>query len=670
MTTTLPHALPQICSLLQRTCFVVLALMSFSLVARAQVSTTSGKTPAGVAAGAPAGSYNLTGFENVNLYSGNLNFSLPLLKIGGRGSASTSINLTVNSIRWQMERVDEWTGTQSGAGGGPRPKFQRDEGHYFSPIEINVLDWGQFFLDQWIRDPRGLPPDYFPGNLTQPFYGNYIPPPPPDLSPMTNAGGGGGISYMMPTPAQWGGLRAGYGPGVLQGRWMGKGHGSPYSSHTTLLRFTFTAADGTEYELRDTEHGGAPVTASGLYNINRKKTFKSADGISVIFISDQDVMEPYASRIELYVYPTGYLLMADGSRYRVEEGLVKWIRDRHGNMLFFTYGTNINDDKSYNKVIKIKDSLGREVDIAYDIVPQASAPHITFDEIRFRSFGGSSYQYIKIWKDKLENTLRSDSTLKSYQQLFPGGTGDAAGVLYNPGGVVSAVELPDGRRYHMRYNSYGEMARVVLPTGGAIEYDYNLFEPQGQTWSGLFDGMTIYRRVSRRRVYASGTGAPESIQYYKPRYSGDGSATNEWKTDVVVEQRDLRNGGDVLVSFEKHYFYGYPVVALAPRQGSPNYFYPDWKEGKEYKAETFEVVNGVATVPLKSVENVWDKRADIPWAWTGPAHTAPAVDPRIIATKTRLLDSAQMMMQEISYSNENTITSSRPESSVTVCRAS
>src|SRR5262245_17692003 len=54
-------------------------------------SVTDGATPAGLKPGAPAGSYVLSGFDNINPYNGNLNFSLPLLKIGGRGSAGYTI---------------------------------------------------------------------------------------------------------------------------------------------------------------------------------------------------------------------------------------------------------------------------------------------------------------------------------------------------------------------------------------------------------------------------------------------------------------------------------------------------------------------------------------------------------------------------------------------------
>lgn len=56
----------------------------------------------------------------------------------------------------------------------------------------------------------------------------------------------------MPTPTAWEDVRVGCGPGVLQGRWMGRKSGGTYPNftYTNLLRFTFTASDGREYELR------------------------------------------------------------------------------------------------------------------------------------------------------------------------------------------------------------------------------------------------------------------------------------------------------------------------------------------------------------------------------------------------------------------------------------
>ena len=73
-------------------CLVVL-MLGLSVSTQAQdSSTTSGTTPLGIAKGAPAGSYALSGFESVNPYNGALNFRLPLLHVGG-SALGTQYNL-------------------------------------------------------------------------------------------------------------------------------------------------------------------------------------------------------------------------------------------------------------------------------------------------------------------------------------------------------------------------------------------------------------------------------------------------------------------------------------------------------------------------------------------------------------------------------------------------
>jgi hypothetical protein len=64
-------------------------------------SLTDGMTPTGIAPGAPAGSFPLSGFDNINPYNGGLNFSLPLLTIKGRGGAGYTMILPIEQ-RWRM----------------------------------------------------------------------------------------------------------------------------------------------------------------------------------------------------------------------------------------------------------------------------------------------------------------------------------------------------------------------------------------------------------------------------------------------------------------------------------------------------------------------------------------------------------------------------------------
>jgi hypothetical protein len=67
----------------------------------------SGTTPLGAAPGAPAGSYPLSGFENVNLYNGSLSFHLPLVQFGGRGGTQVPLVLPIEQKfvvkRWLIE---------------------------------------------------------------------------------------------------------------------------------------------------------------------------------------------------------------------------------------------------------------------------------------------------------------------------------------------------------------------------------------------------------------------------------------------------------------------------------------------------------------------------------------------------------------------------------------
>src|SRR6266436_2343156 len=108
-----------------RVCGLVFLLLPVSQ-ARAQ-SATDGMTPSGLSPGAAAGSYGLSGFDNVNLYNGNLNFSMPLLGIGGRGGAQTQTRLTLDSVHWVVEGNDTdgytlnpnwWEGIRPGYGPG------------------------------------------------------------------------------------------------------------------------------------------------------------------------------------------------------------------------------------------------------------------------------------------------------------------------------------------------------------------------------------------------------------------------------------------------------------------------------------------------------------------------------------------------------------------------
>src|SRR5580765_1775569 len=407
---------------------LILGTIMLGQISIMAITILDGTTPAGFAPGSPAGSYALSNIESVNLFNGNLNFTLPLLKSDGRGGADSGIVLPIAS---------RWT---------------------------NFYDPGIFNQD---GSPR-----YF--NPTPKY--NWSP-------------------YMQ--------FKPGYGPGtlLLRGEDILIGPCNDGQTRQNRYRLTFTAQNGTEFELRDTIFGGAPLTyQTGPPACNngplpsRGRTFITADGTAATFVSDSDIpvysgfSANWQSR-ELY----GILSFRDGTQYRVDNGLVTWIRDRNGNTNSYAY-TN-------DRVTLITNSIGRQTTIEYGV--NDVAPYGLCDRITFKGVGGQ-VRIIRVSYSQLGETLAPGFSLKTLDQLFPPlspNNGPPHSQIFN-GGVVSSVWLPDDgattRRYRFFYNSYSEIARVELPTGGAYEYDWeggafdrcNIRYPQGE----------ILRRVKERRV--------------------------------------------------------------------------------------------------------------------------------------------------------------------------
>ncbi len=196
----------------------VIVSMSAVLTVRAQSSATDGATPAVLQPGAPAGSYALSGLDNVNLYNGNLNFRLPLGSVIGRGEAATPIMLPIER-KWRVVDL----------------QFPQSDG------SVNHL--------------------YMPGS------------------------------------GLWKSLPALYNPGTVEGRRAAYevftcADNTPVFSQT-LTRLTFTAADGTEFELRDTLTNGRPgsTMCNYLNPQSRGTVFVTADGTAATFISDQTIYD-------------------------------------------------------------------------------------------------------------------------------------------------------------------------------------------------------------------------------------------------------------------------------------------------------------------------------------------------------------------------------------------
>lgn len=506
---------------------------AFAISVSAQGST-DGRTPLALERGAPAGSYPLSDFENVNLFNGGLNFSMPLMKVGSRGATSFPIMLRINQ-KWTVNK--EINPGHSAFHFGHSTWWSEDEG----PITFSIGG---------VRIRRGL---------------------------LKNSGG------------------------ILK----------------SLTRITFTAPDGTEYELRDAATGGQPYSGYGL---NRGKIFVSADGAAATYISDTDVVDGQYYDDDSAPYPAnGYLLLRDGTRFRIEQNLITWLRDSNGNKVTFTYSS------PYNALSSITDSLNRQITFTYGV----TAGSETYDQISYKGFGGAP-RTVKVGHAYRSQAMRSDLTAPS--PLFPGLTG----VDNSNPTVVNFIELPDGRRYQIQYNGYAEIARIVLPTGGAIEYDWAAGLSDGAT-SGLIQtgDWYVYRRVVERRVYP--TGASGSSYETKSTYSRPESTT--WNTGYIVV--DQYNSSNTLLARTLHYFYGSAKASFDQKATD----YAAWQDGKEYKTEVY-ASNG--TTLLSKTDSTFEQRAAVSW-WTGSSASAPPNDVRQTEMVSTIADANLVSKRTFGY---------------------
>ncbi len=499
--------------------------------------------------------------------------------------------------------------------------------------------------------------------------------------PLLSIGGRGGASHtiMLPIERKWmvektvineytwtipidgrpEEIKPGYGPGVMAWRFGGSLGATPcptppgwnpedpwedYRHYAGLMRLSFIGPDGTETEFRDIAIGGQ-AQSTGMYcegnpGFNRGKVFVSVDGSGTTFISDLNIHDyvMVGSTPEGYGV-VGHMYLRDGTVYRFD-GTVSWIRDRNGNKISFQYD-------AYQRVTSITDSLNRQVTIVYDY--NEGGAYGVCDKIIFKGFNGTygTTRVLRVSKTPLASALRSGYSLTTAYNLFPTLFGDGIN-NYNPT-VVSSVWLPDAdgitRRYQFQYNSHGELARVVLPTGGAFEYDFGGGTTDTASGAGVIGGYPqhqIYRRVHERRVYDNGSNLTSRATYSLPETQGVGGAISTVGY-VTVQQFDASNN---LLAKSKHYFQG-PGAAPSLSQ-LPNLLTP-LSHGREYQTDLIDT-NG--TTVLRRSVSTWSPGTPI------ASNSSVDINYRVTQTVNTLEPSSANLVskQTFSYDQYNNIT--------------
>ena len=529
-----------------RICHVIALLLFLTVGAWAQTNeyhSTDGTTSPGIQPGSPAGSYALSDFASIDLYTGKLNFNLPLIKAGGRGKVSHSISLRIQQ-NWHVE-VLECDVPDCGS-------FTR----YFTPIP----NW-------WVSNSN----KYLPGQMLIRHSGVYTQ----------------GTCPTSAFPAD------------------------------VMTRLTFVDQNGAEMEFVDTNADGEPKAFSscGATGYNRGTTWRSVDGQSATFISNSAI---YDQKTIYATEASGTLILRDGTRYTISAGRVTEIKDTNGNKISFSYDGS-------GRLSSVTDALNRSITLTY---------YSTYDVISFKGTGGTS-RSIEVHYDSLANVLRSGST-QSYEDLFP--SLDGGPTTYNPT-MVKEVRLPNygsdsSSKYSLLYDSYGNITRVTLPTGGGYEFDWT-YEVLGLSTSRK----EIRQNVTEQRIYANGIGSNYTTKIVFTEVGAGG-----WSRKAET----FAYGAGSPSSTRIHRFSGNPFVVSGRTE------LPPFAKGKEIQTE----VCASGSTVTQQVEHTWANRANYSW-WGGTSGNEPANDPVITYSVTTLLDVSPNLISKVEYSYDsyNNVTS-------------
>ena len=396
---------------------------------------------------------------------------------------------------------------------------------------------------------------------------------------------------------------------------------APQESCSTLTKLYLRLA-GAQIELRDaTGWNGEPHYNTPTEVFTRGKEWHAVDGSGMLFVSDSDISDEtcvengFAAMNGInMIYPTGDLKLEDGTRYRFVQGFPVWMRDRNGNTISFTGLQNPLD---------VTDSIGRKYHLLYAPSTNTYSPT---GSITYKDHNGVD-QTVSVTTGNLSTALRTDlaaAGVKTLEQLMP-----CCVLMENPNAVfdpivTKTVHLPNGLEYHFFYTEWGELARIELPNGGIIEYDYA---------GGLVSGTSqVHRNVTAKRVFIS-AGHLESRQAF--------SYVFNYSTQTTVKTYDAAN---ILISWERHTFNG-NVADDFQFTG----WYQPFDSGREI---TSEVLNQSGSAVLRRVDNTWNT-LDLNGAPTtvpqGRVTHPTNFDCALTAVTTTLSDTNQVTKSTLTY---------------------
>lgn len=419
-----------------------------------------------------AGTKNQTVNDGVDIFSGKLANTIPLLEVKGRGDVKVGLSLPLRNFDWTLFN----TYTQQN---------QQGQNNY-----------------------------YYEARLAPKLLNGVVPSSVPIMS--LTRGGYGLIAKMKRSTN-----------GVMPFAWNQiTVTGLEFISNDgTVMGFRDVATDGqpinaTELGCYIYPYPDPPPLPEGC---SRGRVFRSVNGENAIFVSDADIYDCYLYDILGNVSAcsggvSGTLFLRDGIRIIFGENTldengynvrVDRIEDRNGNYFDFEYQTNCANECP--ALTKITDSLKREINLTYGDSSKSGFQ----DTITYSGFGGATRQ-LAINYEPVENAMLPGHTLSP---IFPGvrnicefpnppvcpGPNYGVGTPATSQQVVTSVSLPNNDQYRIYYNEYLEVARVRSPLGSYVDYAYGKVWPgsdiDGYTFTPMSAVQFIYRRVTGIKSY-------------------------------------------------------------------------------------------------------------------------------------------------------------------------
>ncbi len=295
-----------------------------------------------------------------------------------------------------------------------------------------------------------------------------------------------------------------------------------------VKRLQVTLPDGSSHEFLTYD---PPINCGtingGCDNINRSGTYYSVDGTKMrLEVSDTNPTILFLPNGDRYIFPS----FAYSSRYDMPPSEAHTFIDRSGNKMTYNTSTrtwtdtlgrsltspfewNWNGGTNQTEGVTTAEFPGlanadQEIDLVWWHLKDPDGSNHALEDPQATLHNLSD----KFCQGNLEHSVTGPylfGNTSIYTRICgPGFT--TQGPPFNPV-VLAGIELPNGQSYQFRYNVYGEITKIIYPSGGYERFQYAEITPL-QYADGAYN--RAVRGVVKQWVSASGEGSDEVLTEY------------------------------------------------------------------------------------------------------------------------------------------------------------